>query len=79
MLGDLDFVAHVIPDALPDDETTTLVAHVAGRLDHGDDGAAIRVLGLAVHHRQRVPEVQFFRFAACKKGKKKRECKKFLR
>ena len=52
MLRNLEFVAHVVPDPLPDDEAPAVVLDVVGRLDEGDDGALVRVLRLAVDHRQ---------------------------
>ena len=58
MLGDLELVAHVVPDLLPDDEAPALVLDVVGRLGHGEHRPAVAVLALAVHHRQLVPVVQ---------------------
>ena len=54
MLCDPEFVAHVVPDLLPDDETPAFVADVAAGLDQGDDGTAVTVLALPVDHGQLV-------------------------
>jgi hypothetical protein len=52
VLRNLEFVAHVVPHPLPDDEAPAVVLDVVGRLDEGDDGALVRVLRFAVDHRQ---------------------------
>ena len=60
MFGDLEFVAHVVPDPFPDDETPSVVLDVVSGLDEGHDGAFVGVLGLAVDHRQLVAVVELF-------------------
>ena len=60
MFGDLEFVAHVVPDPLPDDQAPAVVLDVVGGLDQGHDGAFVGVLRLPVDDRQLVAVVQLF-------------------
>jgi hypothetical protein len=62
MFCDFEFVAHVVPDPLPDDEAASVVLDVVGGLDQRDDRALVRVLRLPVDHRQLVAVVQLFLF-----------------
>jgi len=65
MFGDLQFVAHVVPDALPDDEAPAVILDVVGWLDQGHDGPLVGVLRLAVDDRQLVAVVQLLLFSSC--------------
>ena len=60
MFGDLEFVAHVVPDPLPDDQTPAVVLDVVGGLDQGHDGAFVGVFRLPVDDRQLIAVVQLF-------------------
>ena len=62
MFGDLEFVAHVVPDPLPDDQAPAVILDVVGGLDQGHDGAFVGVLRLPVDDRQLVAVVKLFLF-----------------
>ena len=62
MLRDIQLVAHIVPDLLPDDETTPLSADFCTAALQRDDRAPERVLGLAVSHAQAVAVVELLVF-----------------